>query len=87
MYSNTVVATEIDWDEGRQLVPAFYDMESGLVYLSRYADGRLAPIHIHDGLPPEVAKRSELNVIAGFTLNKRFLTREQAVRYQRKQVA
>ena len=33
---------------------AFLDRATGTVYLSRFADGRLAPFHLLDGLPPEL---------------------------------
>jgi hypothetical protein len=67
-------------------LPAFLDAGSGEVYLSRFADGRLAPIHMLDGLPEKlVVARSEkritavkASVIAGFVREHRFYTREQA---------
>jgi hypothetical protein len=34
--------------------PAFFDCESRTIYPSRFADGTPAPIHLLDGLPPEV---------------------------------
>jgi hypothetical protein len=65
---------------------AFLDTGSGQVYLSRFGDGRLAPLHILDGLPSElVVARNALrvtavkaSVIAGFMRDHRFYTREQA---------
>lgn len=63
-----------------QLQPAFYDMETGRTYLSVYADGRTAPIHILDGLPTDVQWRADINIISGFVLENRFLTREQAMK-------
>lgn len=67
--------------------PAFLDRVTGEVYLARYADGRLAPIHVLDGLPQDlviermasgrVAKVSG-SVIAGFVKDGRFFTREEA---------
>jgi hypothetical protein len=65
---------------GLALKPAFFDMETGRIYLSRYADGREAPIHIVDGLPQQIMDRVNINIVSGFVLNNRFLTREQAMR-------
>lgn len=67
--------------------PAFLDSETGRVYLSRYADGRPAPLHIFDGLPDEVvtARRHDGTVTSvkqtlqsGFSRNGKFYTRKQA---------
>jgi len=67
--------------------PAFRNNENGCIYASRFADGRLAPIHMIDGLPDElVISRSangrvtsvKASVQAGFTLNGDFYDREQA---------
>lgn len=67
--------------------PAFLDTETGAVYLACFADGRPAPMHLLDGLPPElVVKRSasggvaavKESVVAGFVCSNRFYTREQA---------
>jgi len=68
-------------------LPAFLDPTSGRSYLSRYADGSLAPFHLLDGLPAELlsqrrdkrhARRTRRPMIAGFLLGDRFYTREQA---------
>lgn len=70
--------------------PAFRNNETGCIYASRFADGRLAPIHLIDGLPDElVIARSEsgritsvkTSVQAGFTLNGDFYDREEAAQY------
>lgn len=67
--------------------PAFKDTETGAVYAARYADGRPAPFHILDGLPDELVvardrygRPSQVvgTIIAGFTREARFYTREQA---------
>lgn len=72
--------------------PAFRNTETGNVYPSRFADGRLAPIHMIDGLPDDlvVARSKAGKVIAvkdsvqsGFILNGCFLDREEAARYLR----
>lgn len=70
--------------------PAFLDTETGQVYLARYADGRLAPMHLLEGLPDElILERHESGavqalkptVIAGFLRCNRFFTRDQAAQY------
>ena len=68
-------------------VPAFYDLDTGRGEVARFADGRIAPMHLLDGLPAEwVAERSACgritaikeSVIAGFIRDGYFYTREQA---------
>lgn len=68
-------------------VPAFLDTSTGAVHLSRYADGRLAPVHLLDGLPAGlIVRRTSTHralsvdpcVITGFVRRNRFYTREQA---------
>ena len=70
-------------------LPAFMDSRSGAVYLSRFADGRLAPIHLIKGLPENlIATRTRSgtvtaasgSVIAGFVREGRFYTREEAAK-------
>lgn len=67
--------------------PAFCDTRTGNLYLSRFASGELAPIHLLDGLPEQlVAKHSDSgqvrstvdSVVAGFVLEDHFFTREEA---------
>ena len=58
--------------------PAFFDYTSCILYLSRFADGRLAPIHVLDGLPPEVLAKGTL--ISGFERNGFFYTRRAVAR-------
>lgn len=69
--------------------PAFLDTQTGIVYTCRYADGRLAPMHLLDGLPPElvVARTPSGRVtavkgslIAGFIRHEQFYNREEAVK-------
>jgi hypothetical protein len=73
----------------RRFRPAFFDFASQKLYLSRFADGRLAPIHLRDGLPEEVvvdrapsgrviAVRASL--VCGFERNGVFYTRKSAAR-------
>jgi len=67
--------------------PGFFDRATGSVYLSCHPDGRLAPVHILDGLPDKlVIERTSSGqvaaikgtVIAGFVMDGQFYTREQA---------
>ena len=72
--------------------PAFEDDQTGAVYLSRFADGSPAPIHILEGLPEEVVtKRDQRGRVtatvpslqAGFVRAGRFYTRAEAAAYPR----
>jgi hypothetical protein len=71
-------------------VPAFRDEATGKVYLSRYPDGVVAPIHLLGGLPDEVVTRRDCvgrivavrgTLCAGFVRCGRFYTREQAAHH------
>jgi len=66
--------------ENQRLVfqPAYFDMQTGKIHVSRYASGHQAPLHILDGIPDNVAKRADLNLVSGFIYNGIFLTRQQA---------
>ncbi len=84
-YCGTKAVSQRNRKQG--FLPAFRDRRTGTVYLSRFADGRVAPIHLLDGLPPHlVTKRStdgrvsavSHTVTAGFVRGDRFYTREQA---------
>ena len=68
-------------------LPAFSDTRTGMVYLSRFADGRLAPMHLLDGLPAELIVSCNASgrvvatkdcIQAGFVRQGQFYTREQA---------
>lgn len=68
-------------------IPAFYDEETGVVELSRFANGSLAPVHLIEGLPDTWVVERDLNgmiqaikqsVIAGFVRGDFFYTRQQA---------
>jgi hypothetical protein len=70
--------------------PAFRNLETGNVYPSRFADGRLAPVHTIDGLPDElvVARSASGKVTAvsdsvqsGFLLDGCFYNRQEAAEY------
>ena len=69
--------------------PAFLDQSTGTRYLSRFADGRIAPLHVLDGLPDELVverdgsghiKTAKACVIAGFLRGGLFYTRERAAK-------
>ena len=69
-------------------LPAFKDTDTGIVYLSRFANGRVAPVHLLEGLPQEVilhrtadgrVKAVKRSMTAGFCLRGQFYTREQVV--------
>ena len=71
-------------------IPAFRDKLAGRVYLSCFANGELAPIHILDGLPKHLCKQgkhtggpsaSEGTVTSGFIRNGRFYTRTEAANW------
>jgi hypothetical protein len=68
-------------------IPAFYDLETRTAAVSRFADGRVAPMHLIEGLPAAwVTERDpcgrvvavKATVIAGFIRGSYFYTREQA---------
>ena len=58
--------------------PAFLDFRTCTVYMSRFSDGRLAPIHLLDGVPAEVLARGTL--IAGYERGGFFYTRRMVAR-------
>jgi hypothetical protein len=69
-------------------LPAFRDRTTGMIYRSRFGNGRVAPFHLLDGLPNRlVVKRSrqgrvvavKSSVISGFLRAGLFYTREQAM--------
>ena len=74
-------------NRGLGFIPAFMDTITGNVYLSRFADGMPAPVHVLAGLPETLIEthgksgdpRSIKNsVISGFVREKVFYTREEA---------
>jgi hypothetical protein len=74
-------------NRGLSFRPAFIDRETGTVYRSRFADGRLAPCHLLDGLPVELViarneqgrvTRIKPSVESGFVRGDRFYTRAGA---------
>jgi hypothetical protein len=67
--------------------PAFLDTETHRIYRACFADGRPAPMHLLEGLPPAVVTARDATgrvialkstVLAGFVRAERFYTREQA---------
>lgn len=67
--------------------PAFLDTATDRVYRACFADGRPAPMHLLEGLPPAVVATRDATgrvvalkptVLAGFVREERFYTREQA---------
>ncbi len=84
-YSGTGGVSEENRSEGFK--PAFQDLETGKIYLSRTRDGRCASLHLLDGLDDEVVlTRSpegrvtaiKHSVVAGFIRCEEFFTRAQA---------
>jgi len=74
---------------GLRFRPAFFDFSTHTIFPSRFADGRLAPFHLLDGLPEEaVADRApsgrvisaKATVISGFVRDGFFYTRSAAAR-------
>jgi hypothetical protein len=72
--------------------PAFLDFQTQRVYPSRFADGRLAPFHLLDGLPDEVVVdraasgrvvTAKATLISGFVRNGFFYTRAAAAKAAR----
>lgn len=75
--------------ENRSLgfAPAFLDTATDRIYRACFADGRPAPMHLLEGLPPAVVAARDAagrvialkpTVLAGFVREDRFYTREQA---------
>ena len=76
-------------NSGLRFRPAFFDFSTHTIFPSRFADGRLAPFHLLDGLPDEaVADRApngrvisaKATVISGFVRDGFFYTRTAAAR-------
>ncbi len=86
-FSNTTGISETNRSLGFQ--PAFRDNTTGDVYLSRFADGRCAPVHLLVGLPDEVVTRRtpageisaiRSSVVSGFVRAGRFFMRAEAAK-------
>jgi hypothetical protein len=79
-------------NSGLGFKPAFLDFQTQKIYPSRFADGRLAPFHLLDGLPDEVVVdratsgrvvTAKATLISGFVRNGFFYTRAAAARAAR----
>lgn len=86
-YAGSGGHSEVNRDLGFR--PAFFDCATCAIYLSRYRDGRIAPLHLLDGLPDDVVLvRSQCgrvivaksSLVAGFERNGFFYTRAAAAR-------
>jgi hypothetical protein len=84
-YRGTKGVSQGNRDEGFE--PAFRDRTSGMVYRSRFADGRPAPMHLLEGLPRDLAVSRDGSgkttgdkscVEAGFVRAGAFYTRDEA---------
>lgn len=84
-YTNTGGVSCENWDLG--FIPGFLDQETGLIYLSCWTDGNIAPMHLLDGLPEHLVldrhpsgrvSTIKGSVIAGFIRDGHFYTRKQA---------
>lgn len=69
--------------------PAYRNIRTGQTVVSRFSDGRPAPVHVLDGVPKDwvVARDDQGNVrrvlatiVSGFLHHGRFYTREDAAR-------
>jgi hypothetical protein len=69
--------------------PAFLNTETGVVYMSRHADGTPATCHLIEGLPHELVLERDASgkvtavkacVICGFVHEGKFYNREEAAR-------
>ena len=89
-YSGTAGRSQANADLGFR--PAFLDFETQKIYPSRFADGRLAPFHLLDGLPDDVVVdrsasgrvvSAKATLISGFVRNGFFYTRAAAAKAAR----
>lgn len=76
--------------------PAFLDSESNEIHLCRFADGRLANLHVLDGLPENVIIRRDTHgkpaaikasLVSGFEKDGMFFTREECMKLLREKIA
>ena len=68
-------------------IPAFLDTVTGYAYPSRFANGKLAPVHLFDGLPEKLVEKSVVTgkvyalrkgLVSGFLRGQKFYTRSEA---------
>ena len=85
-YSGTAGVSENNRAAGFQ--PAYRNIRTGETVVSRFSDGRPAPVHVLDGVPKDwVVKRDDrghvhrvlATIVSGFLCRGRFYTREEAV--------
>ncbi len=71
------------------LLPAFSNTKDGRVEISRFADGRPAPMHLLEGVPDEWVQQRDSQghvlklksgIVAGFVRDRRFYNREEAAK-------
>ena len=69
--------------------PAYRNIRTGEIAISRFANGEPAPVHVLEGLPEEwviardaqgYVRRVLATIVSGFLRNGRFYTREAAAR-------
>ena len=86
-YSGTAGVSENNRAAGFK--PAYQNIRTGETVISRFSDGRPAPVHVLDGVPKDwVVKRDDrghvrrvlATIVSGFLRHGRFYTREDAVR-------
>jgi hypothetical protein len=86
-YAGTGGRSDVNRDLGFR--PAFLDCSTCAIYLSRFRDGRIAPLHVLDGLPDDVvlvraetghALMVKSSLVAGFERHGFFYTRRAAAR-------
>ena len=67
-------------------IPAFFDQKTEQVFLSRFSSGKLAPIHLLEGLPEGCVEQRDsagfvtkikASIISGFVKGEQFFTRAQ----------
>lgn len=65
-------------------IPAFKNIDTGEIALSRYSNGKTAPFHLMDGLPDTWVKTTnkttdlKASIISGFVRLGRFFDRQEA---------
>lgn len=78
-----------------RFLPAFQNVLSGEVELSRFCDGRQAPCHLFDALPEEWVLLWDLqgrvcelkaHIVSGFVRQQQFYSRQQAAEWVQAQV-
>ena len=86
-FAGTGGRSEVNRDLGFR--PAFFDCATCTIHLSRYRDGRVAPLHLLDGPPDDVVLvRADCgrvvmvksSLVSGFERNGYFYTRSAAAR-------